>query len=35
MAGQETEERTDGGGTATAQDTLSVTDNRTGETYEV
>jgi hypothetical protein len=25
-------EREDGGGVATAQDTLSVTDNRTGET---
>src|SRR5439155_7228027 len=25
----------DGGGLATAEDTLSVTDNRTGETYEV
>ena len=25
----------DGGGVATAEDTLSVTDNRTGETYEV
>jgi len=28
-------QREDGGGVATAQDTLSVTDNRTGETYEV
>ena len=28
-------ERQDGGGVATAQDTLSVTDNRTGESYEV
>src|SRR5437764_6525754 len=25
----------DGGGVATAEDTLSITDNRTGETYEV
>src|SRR5918996_266539 len=25
----------DGGGLATARDTLSVTDNRTGETYEI
>jgi citrate synthase len=32
---QEQEERVDGGGVATAQDSLSVTDNRTGETYEV
>jgi citrate synthase len=32
---QEQEERADGGGVATAQDSLSVTDNRTGETYEV
>jgi citrate synthase len=35
MAGQEAETRTDGGGTATAQDSLTVTDNRTGESYEV
>jgi citrate synthase len=28
-------QREDGGGVATAQDTLSITDNRTGETYEV
>ena len=28
-------QREDGGGVATAQDTLSVTDNRTGETYEI
>jgi citrate synthase len=28
-------EREDGGGVATVQDTLTVTDNRTGETYEV
>ena len=30
----EQEQRDDGGGVATAQDTLSVTDNRTGEKYE-
>jgi citrate synthase len=29
------EETTDGGGVATASDTLTITDNRTGETYEV
>ncbi len=29
------EQRDDGGGVATAQDTLSVTDNRTGETFEL
>jgi citrate synthase len=29
------EQRTDGGGVATAADTLSITDNRTGQTYEV
>src|SRR5215212_6115092 len=29
------EETTDGGGVATASDTLSITDNRTGVTYEV
>ena len=34
MAEEQTN-RDDGGGVATAQDTLSVTDNRTGETYEV
>src|SRR5436189_674429 len=34
MAEEQTQ-RDDGGGVATAQDTLSVTDNRTGETYEV
>ena len=34
MADEQTE-REDGGGVATANDTLSVTDNRTGETYEV
>src|ERR671923_1473479 len=28
-------QRDDGGGVATAQDTLSITDSRTGETYEV
>jgi citrate synthase len=31
---EQTESR-DGGGLATAQDTLSITDNRTGQTYEV
>ena len=34
MAEEDTQ-RENGGGVATAQDTLSVTDNRTGETYEV
>jgi citrate synthase len=34
MAEQETQ-NDDGGGVATAQDTLSVTDNRTGESYEI
>jgi citrate synthase len=34
MAEEQTQ-RDDGGGVATAQDTLSVTDNRTGETYEL
>jgi citrate synthase len=34
MAEEQTQ-RDDGGGVATARDTLSVTDNRTGETYEV
>jgi citrate synthase len=34
MADQETQDQ-EGGGVATAQDTLSVTDNRTGESYEV
>src|SRR6201991_3836793 len=29
------EETTNGGGVATASDTLTVTDNRTGETYEI
>ena len=28
-------QRDDGGGVATAQDSLTVTDNRTGQTYEV
>jgi citrate synthase len=32
---EEHRQRDDGGGVATAQDTLTVTDNRTGETYEV
>src|ERR671929_463079 len=34
MAEEQTQSE-DGGGVATAQDTLSVTDNRTGESYEV
>jgi citrate synthase len=34
MAEEQTQ-REDGGGVATAQETLSVTDNRTGETYEL
>src|SRR5215208_2589157 len=34
MAEEQTE-RDDGGGVATATDTLSVTDNRTGESYDV
>ena len=34
MAEEQTQQE-DGGGVATAQDTLTVTDNRTGETYEV
>src|SRR4051812_32248596 len=29
------DQRTDGGGTATASDSLTITDNRTGRTYEV
>src|SRR3954466_7571283 len=29
------EQRSDGGGVATAADTLTITDNRTGQTYEV
>src|ERR671934_2157034 len=32
---EEKTQREDGGGVATAQDTLSVTDNRTGESYDV
>src|SRR5215210_4580676 len=32
---EERQQRQDGGGVATAQDSLTVTDNRTGETYEV
>ena len=35
MAEEQTQSREDGGGVATAEDTLTVTDNRTGETYEV
>ena len=36
MADEETQDQgQDGGGVATAQDSLTVTDNRTGETYEV
>ncbi|HEV2771381.1 MAG TPA: citrate synthase [Thermoleophilaceae bacterium] len=35
MAGDETQQDRDGGGVATAQQTLSVTDNRTGLSYEV
>jgi citrate synthase len=31
---EEQSDRQDGGGVATAQDTLSITDNRTGESYE-
>src|SRR5918911_4218482 len=34
MAEEQTQSE-NGGGVATAQDTLSVTDNRTGETYEL
>jgi citrate synthase len=34
MADEQTE-REDGGGVATANETLSVTDNRTGESYDV
>jgi citrate synthase len=34
MADEQTQDE-DGGGVATAQDSLTVTDNRTGETYEV
>jgi citrate synthase len=32
---EESEQRDDGGGVATASDTLTVKDNRTGETYEI
>ena len=35
MAEAETKSREGGGGVATAEETLTVTDNRTGETYEV
>jgi citrate synthase len=35
MAGDETQQDRDGGGLATAQETLSVTDNRTGQSYEM
>jgi citrate synthase len=35
MADQETQEQSSDGAVATAQDTLSVTDNRTGKTYEL
>src|SRR5215212_8104084 len=35
MAEEQTESRDGNGGVATAEDTLTVTDNRTGETYEV
>src|SRR2546423_13008644 len=35
MAEEQTQSGENGGGVATAQDTLSVTDNRTGETYEI
>ena len=35
MATEEQSTSTDGGGVATAADTLSVTDNRTGKTYEL
>src|SRR5207248_10050409 len=35
MADEQTQESRDGGGVATAEDTLSVTDNRTGETYQI
>src|ERR1700761_9214663 len=31
----ETQHSTDGGGVATSADTLTVTDNRTGKTYEI
>jgi citrate synthase len=35
MASEETQQDRDGGGVATAENSLSVTDNRTGETYEL
>ncbi|MBA3422682.1 MAG: citrate synthase [Thermoleophilaceae bacterium] len=35
MAGEETHKGRDGGGVATAEESLSVTDNRTGQTYEM
>src|SRR4051812_6918520 len=35
MADEQTQREDDDGGVATAQDSLSITDNRTGETYEV
>jgi citrate synthase len=35
MAGDETQQDRDDGGVATAQETLSVTDNRTGQSYEM
>src|ERR671917_487677 len=35
MAEEQTRGEGDGGGVATAQDSLSITDNRTGESYEV
>ena len=35
MAEAEAGKENGGGGVATAKDSLSVTDNRTGETYEV
>jgi citrate synthase len=35
MADDQTQVSADGGGTATASETLSVTDNRTGQSYEM
>src|SRR5215216_2964290 len=35
MADEQTQREDGGGGVATANETLSVTDNRTGESYEV
>jgi citrate synthase len=35
MSSEETQTDGDGGGVAQAEETLSVTDNRTGETYEM